>query len=218
MAHRVGDHHRLLGDFLGHEMGVAGLVGGGGFQLYLAHLAIGTRAVCIENLGPGAGDQRPVALLQIGDFPGHRCQRQRVRADIHLALSMPDCKGRAFARRDQQIILALNQKAQRKRPVQPRNGGCRRLFGALALIKISAKQQGHGLGVGLGLKAVTFFGQLLAQLAKILDNAVMDHSNLARLMGMGVINRRRAMGGPARVADAHFTAQRLVYQQVREVD
>jgi len=67
----------------------------------------------------------------------------------------------------------------------------------------------HDLGVGLGVKHRALLFELLAQLAEILDDAVVDHGNALGRMRMRVIDGRLAMGGPASVTDAGGAIQRL---------
>ena len=61
---------------------------------------------------------------------------------------------------------------------------------------------GDNLGVRFGGEDVPPGGELLAQLAEILDDAVMDHRDAVAGMGMGVVLGRLAVGRPAGVANA----------------
>ncbi len=79
-------------------------------------------------------------------------------------------------------------------------------------------QKRDGFGVGLGVKADPVTGQFLAQFAVVLDDAVVDDRDFARLMGVGVGHRGRAMGGPAGMPDAGFARQRLMHQKIGQVD
>ena len=61
---------------------------------------------------------------------------------------------------------------------------------------------GDGLGVGLGREDMALRRQFVAQLAEILDDAVMNHRDAVAGVRMGVVLGGAAMRRPARVADA----------------
>ena len=61
---------------------------------------------------------------------------------------------------------------------------------------------GDHLGIGIGAESRARFLQLLAQLAEILDDAVVDDGEALRGMWMRVMFGRSAVSGPASVADA----------------
>ncbi len=73
-------------------------------------------------------------------------------------------------------------------------------------------------GVGVGLECVSGAKQFLFQRVVIFDDAVVDDGDLAGLVEvrMGIFVRRRAVRGPARVADADGSGDRLGFQQARE--
>ena len=65
-------------------------------------------------------------------------------------------------------------------------------------------QMREDLGIGLALKVVAAALQLLAQLGKVLDDAVVDDGDttVATGVGMGINDGRFAVGGPAGVTNA----------------
>ena len=71
-----------------------------------------------RNSAPSRVDNDPVALLEIGDAIGERRERQRVRAEIHLALAVADGERRALARADQKIVLAIEEIDEGERAAQ----------------------------------------------------------------------------------------------------
>ncbi len=73
------------------------------------------------------------------------------------------------------------------------------------------------LGVRLGRKLMAFSTQFLAQLAEILDNAIMDDGYSIGRMRMRIILGRPAMRRPARMADADLALQRLFGEQQLQV-
>ena len=90
---------------------------------------------------------------------------------------MTDGERRAVAGADHEIIVAGEDEAERERAAKLRQ---RRLHGFGGLESLSQQivdQMQHDLGVGLGLEDRALFLERLAQLAKILDDAVMDHGD-----------------------------------------
>ena len=209
---------RLFMDFLGHEMPVIALVdqegGGLGLQLRPGHRLVGL----VAELRRAAMQDHPVAVLEIGDGVGEGGQRQRVRAEIHLAaLAIAHRQRRAAPRADQQVVLALKQEGEREGALEPRQARRHRLDGRKAAIDVFRHQMGDGLGVGLGDEDMAQRGEFVAQFAEILDDAVMHHRQLVGGVGMGVVLGRAAMRRPAGVADADRTVQRLFQQHGFEI-
>ena len=68
---------------------------------------------------------------------------------------------------------------------------------------------GDGFGVGLAGELRALFFQHLPQLAKILDDAVVDHGDIVGRMRMGVVFVRLAVGGPAGMSDTGMARERL---------
>ena len=158
-----------------------------------------------------------VAVLQIGDGIGERGERDRVRAQIHLAVAVADRERRALAGADQQILLALEQEGEREGAAQPRQRRRYRLDRRAALLHLLRHQMGDHLGVGLGAEFRALLLQLLAQLAEVLDDAVVHHRQPVGGMRMGIGLVRLAVGGPAGMADADDAHERLRAQLGLEV-
>ena len=72
-------------------------------------------------------------------------------------------------------------------------------------------------GVGLGREFRAFLLQLLAQLAIVLDDAVVNHRETIRGVGMRVALVRLAMRRPARVTDTRLALERLLLKLADEV-
>ncbi len=107
----------------------------------------------VEDRDRARGHDRPIALFEIGDAAGQRRQRQRVRADEHLAIAIADRQRAAAAGADQQIVLAGEQEDEREGAFEPRQGLRHRLLRRQSLIEEMRRQDRHRLGVGLGLEA-----------------------------------------------------------------
>ncbi len=110
----MADDFRLLVNFLGHEVAVIALVDHHHRRLRLHYGAMHDRAGGVVNFRAGAVEDDPVALLQIADRIGERRERDGIGADEHLVVAEADGERRAFARADQEIGLAREQKRQRE--------------------------------------------------------------------------------------------------------
>ena len=144
-------------------------------------------------------------------------ERDRVRAEIHLAVAVTDRERRTVARADHQIVFAGEDEAERKRAAQLRQRRPHRLDRLDALLQHVVDQMQHDLGVGLRLEDRALLLERFAQLAEILDDAVMDHGDAFGRVRMGVVLGRLAVGGPAGVADAGVTVERRIVQPLLEI-
>ncbi len=206
---RMADDFGLLENFLGHEMAVIALVDVHHGGLRFQHRALHDRALRVVDLGAVAGDDHPVAVLEIAHRVGERRQRNGIGADEHRAFAVADGERRAFARADQKIVLAGEQERERKRAAQPRQRRLDRLDRRRAALHLLADQMRDDLGVGLGDEFGALGLQLAAQLDEILDDAVVHDRKPLGGVRMGVVLGRTAVGRPAGVADADGSQQRL---------
>ena len=138
MGERMADDLGLLVDLLGHEVAIIALFRqqASGRAALDAALAPASRRVA--NVGAFARQHHPVALLEIGDAVGERRERQRVGAEIHLAVAVADRERRALARADQEIVLALEQIDEREGAAQTPERRLDRLGGRLPLASSSS--------------------------------------------------------------------------------
>ena len=209
MRQRMPHHFGLFVDFLGHEVIVAGLVhqrgtGGGGLDF-----AVGGAVLGVEDRRLAVLDHRDIAVFQIGNLVGERCQCESVGAKIGFFFRIAHGQRRALARADQQALMILEDHGDGIGPGQARHSGLGGCFRRHALVHIVGDQMGGHFAVGLGFKFVAPRRQLVAQFAEIFDDAVMDDGDPRRGMGMGVGFRRRAMRRPARMADAGMAGERI---------
>ena len=161
----------------------------------------------IEDAGGGVIDGDVIAFFQIGDAVGERADRQGVGADEHLAIAIADHQRAAAAGAHDQAVLALDQHGERIGAGQTVEGGLQGRQRFKPGGDFGIKQLGDDLSVGLALEHSAGGFQFVAQLGEVLDDAVVDQRHLAGLMRVGVGDRRRAMGGPAGVADADASDQ-----------
>ncbi len=214
---RVADHFRLLVDFLGHEVAIIGLVDQKRRRTGFQHLAVHHRALLVVDHADFAGQNHPVAVFEIADGVGEGRQRDRVRAQIHLAVAVTDRQRRALAGADHQIGVAPEQECQRERAAQLRQRGLHRVLRRGALENVGIDQMRHHFGVGLAIEFRALLFQHQAQFAKILDDAVVDHRDVVGGVRMGVVLVRLAVGGPAGVSDPGMAGERFGPQPGFEV-
>ena len=110
-----------------------------------------------------------------------------------------------------------NRKASANAPRSRGSAALHRLDRRLALLHLVGDQMGDHLGVGLAAEFRALLLQLLAQLAEILDDAVVHDREPVGGVRMGVVLGRLAVGRPAGVADADGAVQRLAAQPRLEV-
>ena len=191
MRQRVADDFRLLVDFLRHEMAMIALVDQERRGVRLLHLALDLLAGHVAHLDALAAQDRPVALFQIADRFGERRERDRIGAEIHLALAVTDRERRTLAGADQQIVLAFKQERERESAAQARQRGLHGFGRRAALIHFIGDEMGDDFGVGLGRELDALLLQLFAQLAEILDDAVVHDRDLVGRVRMRVHLVRR---------------------------
>ena len=218
MLQGLRDHGWLFRDFFGHEVFVTGFVHPRAVDLDGFDGAIGQRAVFIPNFHRLAGDHGAVAFGQIGDLVGQRGKRDGVGAYEHFAVSVPDGQRRAFAGDDQQVVFTVKQEGEREGTVQFVERFVRGFNGRCTFVDEVMGQEGHGFSVCFRLRCDPVFRKFCPQLAEVFDDAVVYDSHRTRLVRVCVFNRRATVGCPAGVADASFTGERFVHQQIRQID
>ena len=190
----LGDDDRLLENLLAHEMGVIALVDALGRGAGVDDLAFDRTIVAVEDLHAVAAQHRPVALVEIGDPLRQRRQRQRVGAEVILALAITDGQRRPHARADDQIGMIAEQEgdARTRRAAaatrrRPRPAATRRARSSRA-----TRWATTSLSVSdCELRALG--DQLVAQRLEILDDAVVDQRH----------RRRRCADGRCRPSARH---------------
>ena len=217
MGERVADDLGLLVDLLGHEVPVIAPFreqASGRAQLDRAPDPI---SGAIANVGPLAGQHDPIAFLEIGDTVGERRERERVGTQIHLAVAVADRERRALPRADQQVVLTLEQIDERESAAQALERRMNRLLRRLALSEFVLDQERGDLGVGLGRERMALGGELVTQRSEVFDDAVVDHGESRRRVGMGVGLGRLAVRRPAGVADADRARERIAHELGLEI-
>ena len=213
---RVADDGGLLVDLLHHEVAVVALAHHGARDAALADLALHFLAA-LEDRGALGVQHHPVVVLEIGDALGERRQRQRIGADIHLAVAVADGERAAAARAHQDVVAAAEQGDQGEGAAQALHRLAHRLLGRKLALEMRGEELGHHLGVGVAVEVAALGQKLVLQLLEVLDDAVVHDRDAVGGDGMGVALGGLAVGRPARVADADRARQRLAAEPRLEV-
>ena len=214
VAHRAG----LLEDFLQHKVLEAALFHLDGVPGDVLELALDGVALEVEQAHALGGEHGQFLVGQEEDVPGVVEHGGDVGSHEVLVLAQADDRRRARAHGDDLLGVARGEDGQGVYPVQLLDGPAhgflqrpqavaRRLVRAVVLFD----QVGDDFGVGLGLEPVALAAQLFFQGQVVLDDAVVDHDDvaLAVAVGVGVLLAGAAVGGPAGVADAVDAVERL---------
>ncbi len=101
---------------------------------------------------PLAADDRPVALVEIGDALGPGRDRKRVRAEVILALAIADGQRRTHARADDQVGMVAEQEGDGEGAVKPRQDRRDRVLRRGAALDLAGDEMADDLGIGLALE------------------------------------------------------------------
>lgn len=198
----VGDRLRLLGDLLEHEVVVAALLGGGGVPVDVVLPDVGGRPVEVRHRHRVPAQLDHLVLAQLDRLTGVGDERGDIRGEERLPRPDPHHQGVA-PRTHHHIRLIGVHGHQREGALQPPRHQPHRLGEVGAGGVLLGEEVGDDLGVGLGGQFVPAFGQLLAQGGEVLDDAVVDDGDPARVVhvrvGVGVGGP--AVGGPPGVPD-----------------
>ena len=114
---------------------------------------------------------------------------------------MTDGQRRSVAGADYQIVFTGKDEPERERTAQLRQRRSHRLDRLDTLLEKAVDEMHDDLGIGFGLEDRAVLLEPFAQLAKILDNAVVNNGDAIGGVRMRVVLGRLAVGGPAGVPD-----------------
>src|ERR1044071_9811757 len=184
--------HRVPGDFL--------------------HRTMDRLALAVVQPVGAERDLADLAVFEKGHLARVIEQRGNVGSDECLAFAPADYNWRGIFRDDQAFRIAPVEKQQSVGAVDFLQRAPHRIEKIDAAHDFFRDQMSDDLGVGLGAEMSAAFGQLLLELEIVFDDAVVHDDDVAGAMRMGVALRRPAVGGPARVADAHRAGHRRAAQ------
>ena len=201
---RVGHRPWLLVHLLGHEVLEAVLLG----RLEVprdVQLLEGDRVPLERGHCDGAGGEHGHFVVGQGEeVTGMAEERRDVRSQERHVVAQPEYQWGGTAGRDDRVrLIGMEDGDGEGTPHAPERGpggfGQRQSRRHLLL-----DEMGHHFGVGGRGHRVAGAHQLAAQRAVVLDDPVVDDGEAARAVevGVGVLGRRVAVGGPAGVADA----------------
>ena len=227
-GHPKGRRFGLLMDFLEHEMAEAALVRHVLRAREQAGGSLHPAALAVVKLNAQRCEQGRFSILEGQDRAGESRQGGGIASAEELPLPQADQQGSLPAGHHQGAGRLGPHHRQGIGPVEqrehllhrPQQQRCRRLQAlGLQLGQTPRYQVGNHLGVGVGKKPHPLGLQLLPQQAVVLNDAVLDHRQLAAPieMGMGVALLRLSMGGPAGVADAALSRSSLGLETGREI-
>src|SRR6056297_4213996 len=140
MRDRARQNRGLFRDLLGHEVPVAALVGLGGIYLDGLYGPVGETPLGIHDLDARPGDDRPVALFEIGDAVGQRRESYGIRAEIHLSLSVTHRERGTFPRGDDQVVFAVEEKREGEGALEPGDGLLGGIARSQALVDVELRE------------------------------------------------------------------------------
>ncbi len=217
-GNRIGNRPRLLMNLLEHEVPVAILfrhdrAPGDGLRRLLDRSPIER-----GNRHALRGKDHQLAIFEENHLLGVRQHGRNVGGDEVFALPLADHQGRPLFGGDQFIRFLVTEDCHgigaahfAKRQA---HGG----FKIAAHLVVFLNQVGDDLRIGIGAKSVALFAQAAFQIEVILDDAVVDDHETARVVRMGINFRRSSMGRPTGVADTGLADQRLCLEIVFQVD
>ncbi len=104
-----------------------------------------------------------------------------------------------------------------KAPCKPGKNGRHGILRRCSALDLAGDEMGHDLGVGFALELAAVGDELVAKRLEVLDDAIVDDGDRTDDVRMGIVDGRRAMGGPAGVGDADRSAERLARQLAGQV-
>ena len=172
--------------------------------------ALAPRIADVETVGL---QDAPVALLQIGHVPGERGERNRVRTEEHFTFAIPQHERAATPGPHQQALFAGEDDRQRECAVKFLQGRLEGIDRIQTFGDLLVEQLGDDFRIGFRFERASAGLQRVAQLAEVLDNAVVDDGHAARHVGVGIGFIRFAVRRPARMGNARRPIHRTLTQQ-----
>ena len=173
--------------------------------------------VKVKEGDSGAGYLSHLAIVEEHDLAGVVEQSWDIRSDKVLALAQADDNRCGVLRSEDCVGLAFTESDDGERAFEPPQRRTRRFAEGPPLPEVLVDQMRDHFGIGFRAEHPALSREFMAQLQVVLDDAVMDHDDLAGAVRMRVFFRRTAVGGPARMAHAHGAVHGLGVQQLIEV-
>ena len=200
---RVAHDARLLVDLLEHKVGVAALFGHVQIPVDVGDLGLDNVAGLVGILDTRGRELGKLAVLEHHHVAGGVDKRDHVRGDIGAGLARADDDRGVLAGHGDHTGLVGAHGSQ---AIGAHHVGASLTHGSHQVVRLGIglfDQMREDLRIGLALKVMAAALQLLAQLGKVLDDAVVDDGNATVAAGvrMSVNDGRLAVGGPTGVTD-----------------
>jgi hypothetical protein len=128
-----------------------------------------------------------------------------------------DPQRRALTGTDEKIVLTLKQKSQCECSAQSRQRGSHRIDRATTLHHLVIDQMSDHFAIGFGFEFGALGLQLVTQLAKILNDAVVNDGNAISGMGVRIVLVWPSVSSPTRVPDPDRSVQRFAFQPTFQI-
>ena len=205
VAHGADEGLGLLHDLLEHEVLVGALGRGGGIVPSYPPLLLDGAAFEVGAGGAFGGDDGHLAVGEVGDAVDGAGDCGEVAGEEALARAASDDEtaGVADAEADDGAGSAGADDGDGVAALEELGGLAHGLLQGCATFEEALDQERDDLGVGLRPEDAAFAEEVGAQRFVVLDDAVVDDGDVARAVGvgMGVLERGPAVGGPAGVGD-----------------
>ena len=198
----------LLGDLLLHEVGVAAERCRGGVPVDVegARVLDGGALGVVDGHLAGLLEEGDLAVLELDHVGGHACEGCDVRGGIGAVGRGGNHERRAVAGNHELAGGVGAHDGERPGALEAAHGVAhgRDQVALAGTVPGVLHEVRHDLGVGVGGKGVAIAGQVAAELAVVLDDAVVDDGDAAGAVQVrvGVLVGGGAVRGPARVGDA----------------
>ncbi len=182
-------------------------------------------AVEVGELDAVEGEDGHVAVGEEVDVAGVVEDAGNVGGDEVLAFAYADDDGRAEARGDDLVGLGGGEDAEGEGSGEALDGAADGVFeqdgraGGCGFVLHLLDEVGDDFGIGFGDELVALRGEFALEVEVVFDDAVVDDDDAAGAvaMGMGILFRGAAVGGPAGVADAEGAVEGMIAQDLFKV-
>jgi hypothetical protein len=197
-----------------------------GVPLNVGDVAVDGVAVEVGELDAGEGEDGHVTVGEEVDVAGVVEDSGDIGGDERLAFADADDHGRPEAGGDDLVRFGGGKNAEGECAGETLYGAADGYFekdrftGRIRVELDLLNEVGDDFGVGLGDELVAFFNELALEVEVVFDDAVVDDDDAAGAVavGVGVFFGGASVGGPAGVADAVGTVERMFAQDLFEVD
>jgi hypothetical protein len=206
--HRFLDGHRLLENFLEHEVLVPGLLGHDRIPGHPRALLRHRAPRVIGELDPAARDDGHLLIAEEHDVARVRKNGRNIGGNEELALTEADDDRRPVAYRHDLVGIVRRDQHEREQSAHVEQRTPDRVLEPVVL-HLALDEVRHDFRVGFRDEAVSFLLEQQLQLEVVLDDPVVDDGEaLGHVhVRVSICIRRLSMGRPPGVADSQLPGQ-----------